>query len=75
MTFNTQVIAAEWQESSGIWKVQLQHDESGKEPTIYEDTCDVLFNGSGVITLQNVSHTSLANIISAGLKQFQKAAS
>ncbi|KAK6216043.1 hypothetical protein LQW54_003817 [Pestalotiopsis sp. IQ-011] len=49
MTFNTQVIAAEWQESSGTWKVKLQYDEPGKEPTIYEDNCDVLFNGSGVL--------------------------
>ncbi|ETS84424.1 sterigmatocystin biosynthesis monooxygenase stcW [Pestalotiopsis fici W106-1] len=49
MTFNTEVIAAEWQESSGTWKVKLQKEEPGKESSIFEDECDVLFNGSGVL--------------------------
>lgn len=74
MTFNTQVIAAEWQESSGTWKVKLQHDEPGKEATIYEDTCDVLFNGSGVNPPKIIPHTPAADINGLGPEQFQKTA-
>lgn len=42
---NTQVESATWDESAGIWKVDLKR----KDGTTFVDTCNVLVNGSGVV--------------------------
>jgi hydroxyversicolorone monooxygenase len=55
MIFNTKAVAAEWHESGGKWKVKLQNDELGQEPSIHDEECDVLFNGSGVAHPQAIS--------------------
>ncbi|EGP87984.1 uncharacterized protein MYCGRDRAFT_71174 [Zymoseptoria tritici IPO323] len=45
--FNTEVLSAEWDGVKGIWKVELKNTKDG---TIIHDTCNVLINGSGVLT-------------------------
>ncbi|KAF7531247.1 hypothetical protein G7054_g9044 [Neopestalotiopsis clavispora] len=62
MIFNTKVVAAEWQESSGKWKVKLQNDELGQEPSIHDEECDVLFNGSGVLNNYQMPHIEGLNL-------------
>jgi cation diffusion facilitator CzcD-associated flavoprotein CzcO len=44
---NTEVVSAEWIDVEGIWKVQLKNCLDG---SIFYDTCNVLHNGSGVLT-------------------------
>ncbi|KAK5116993.1 hypothetical protein LTR62_006714 [Meristemomyces frigidus] len=43
---STEVISAEWHDLEGKWHVQLRR----KDGTTFEDTCNVLINGSGVLT-------------------------
>jgi cation diffusion facilitator CzcD-associated flavoprotein CzcO len=45
MRFNTKVLEAAWNELEGKWEVTLEKD--GKT---FTDKCDVLINGSGVLT-------------------------
>lgn len=39
MTFNTEVIRAEWQDDVGKWKVTLQHKTSSGETKELEEEC------------------------------------
>ena len=45
MKLNTTVDSATWEEDAGVWRLRL-HDADGKH---FEDTCNVLVNGSGVL--------------------------
>jgi cation diffusion facilitator CzcD-associated flavoprotein CzcO len=45
MRFNTKVIEAAWNELEGKWEVTLE-----KDGETFTDKCDVLVNGSGVLT-------------------------
>ena len=45
---NTEVLHAEWREYEGLWNVTLRNTGSGKE--MWTDTCNVLINGSGVLS-------------------------
>ena len=45
MKFNTTVDSATWEEDAGVWRLRL-HDAAGNH---FEDTCNVLINGSGVL--------------------------
>lgn len=44
---STEVIGAEWDDLKGLWTVQLRNVKDG---STFEDTCNVLVNGSGVLT-------------------------
>jgi len=49
MTFNTEVVRAEWQDETGKWKVTLrQKSESGDEKTFNEE-CDLLLYATGIL--------------------------
>ena len=45
MRFNTKVVEAVWHELDGQWEVKLERDGE-----LFTDRCDVLINGSGVLT-------------------------
>lgn len=44
---NTEVVSAEWNDLQGVWKVELKNCADG---STFLDTCQVLINGSGVLT-------------------------
>ncbi|KAK5731130.1 hypothetical protein LTR15_001068 [Elasticomyces elasticus] len=46
VVLGTEVMSAEWHDLEGKWHVQLKR----KDGTTFEDTCNVLINGSGVLT-------------------------
>ncbi|KAK1088477.1 hypothetical protein LTR48_001548 [Friedmanniomyces endolithicus] len=46
VVLGTEVVAAEWHDLEGKWHVQLKR----KDGSTFEDTCNVLINGSGVLT-------------------------
>lgn len=46
VVLNTAVVGATWDQLSGKWEVELQR----KDGTTITDTCNVLINGSGVLT-------------------------
>ncbi|TKA76661.1 hypothetical protein B0A55_02597 [Friedmanniomyces simplex] len=46
VVLGTEVVAAEWHDLEGKWQIQLKR----KDGTTFEDTCNVLINGSGVLT-------------------------
>ncbi|KAK5106036.1 hypothetical protein LTS08_000152 [Lithohypha guttulata] len=46
VVLNTAVVGATWDQLSGKWEVELQR----KDGTTFTDTCNVLINGSGVLT-------------------------
>jgi cation diffusion facilitator CzcD-associated flavoprotein CzcO len=49
MTFNTEVVRAEWQEDTGKWKVTLRQKEySGEEKELVEE-CDLLLYATGIL--------------------------
>ncbi|KAH6259915.1 hypothetical protein HBI42_095670 [Parastagonospora nodorum] len=49
MTFNTEVVRAEWQEETGKWKVTLkQKSPSGEEKEFVEE-CDLLLYATGIL--------------------------
>lgn len=47
MKLSTEVISAEWDDLKGIWTVELRNTKDG---STFTDTCNVLINGSGVLT-------------------------
>ena len=49
MTFNTEVIGCYWQEETGEWKVKLRKQVPGQEPEEFEEHCNVLLYGAGVL--------------------------
>jgi cation diffusion facilitator CzcD-associated flavoprotein CzcO len=49
MTFNTEVVRAEWQEEAGKWKVTLRQETgSGGEKT-FDEECDLLLYATGIL--------------------------
>ncbi|KXS99265.1 hypothetical protein AC578_6211 [Pseudocercospora eumusae] len=44
---NTEVISAEWDDLKGIWNVELKNRKTDQT---FSDTCNILINGSGVLT-------------------------
>lgn len=49
MTFNTEVIGAYWNEEKGQWTVKLRQTQPGQEPREFEDYCDLLLHGTGIL--------------------------
>jgi cation diffusion facilitator CzcD-associated flavoprotein CzcO len=45
--FNTKVESAKWDEENGVWRLDLVKADG----THFEDTCEILVNGSGVLKL------------------------
>ena len=46
VVLSTEVVSATWDQLAGKWEVDLRR----KDGTTFTDTCDVLINGSGVLT-------------------------
>jgi hydroxyversicolorone monooxygenase len=49
MTFNTEVVGCWWDDSKGQWKVKLRKSVPGQVPTEFEDHCDLLLHGTGIL--------------------------
>ncbi|KAF2123552.1 FAD/NAD(P)-binding domain-containing protein [Dothidotthia symphoricarpi CBS 119687] len=49
MTFNTEVIRAEWQDNTGKWKVSLRQKTPSGETREFEDECDLLLYATGFL--------------------------
>lgn len=49
MTFNTEVVRAEWQEEAGRWKVTLRQQSPFGGVRDFEDECDVLMYATGIL--------------------------
>ena len=47
VVLNTEVVEAEWLDLEGLWKVTLRNRKDG---TTFADKCNVMINGSGVLT-------------------------
>ena len=46
VVLNTEIVSATWDQLSGKWEVELRR----KDGSTFTDTCNVLINGSGVLT-------------------------
>lgn len=46
VVLNTEVVGATWDQLTSQWEVELRR----KDGTTFVDTCNVLINGSGVLT-------------------------
>ena len=57
---NTKVIAAEWQEASGEWKVTVENE--GKKRV---EHCDILISGQGVLVYVHRIKISAASSVIA----------
>jgi cation diffusion facilitator CzcD-associated flavoprotein CzcO len=49
MTFNTEVIRAEWQDDVGKWKVTLRQKTASGEEREFQDECDLFLYASGIL--------------------------
>lgn len=49
MTFNTEVVRAEWQDEAGKWKVTLRQKSSSAEEKEFVEECDLLLYASGIL--------------------------
>lgn len=49
MTFNTEVIRAEWQDDVGKWKITLRQKTPTGEEREFEEECDVFLYASGLL--------------------------
>jgi len=49
MTFNTEVVRAEWQEEAGKWKVTLKQKSSSGEEREFVEECDLLLYATGIL--------------------------
>lgn len=46
------VVAAEWDDNSGKWKVQVQDEQTG---VVVNDECDILINATGILSVYRSS--------------------
>ena len=58
MTFNTAVTGCYWHEEKGQWQVKLRETKPGQEPRDFEDWCDLLLQGTGILNNFKVSNRS-----------------
>jgi cation diffusion facilitator CzcD-associated flavoprotein CzcO len=49
MHFNTEVIGCYWNEEAGKWTVKLRTTEPGGSTREFDDTCDLLLHGTGIL--------------------------
>lgn len=49
MTFHTEVIGCYWEDDKGQWRVKLRQGKPGQEPREFEEHCDLLFHGTGIL--------------------------
>ncbi|KAF2769857.1 FAD/NAD(P)-binding domain-containing protein [Teratosphaeria nubilosa] len=49
MTFHTEVIGAYWNDDKGQWRVKLRESRAGQQPREFEDYCDLLLHGTGIL--------------------------
>lgn len=49
MTFNTEVVRAEWHEDAGKWKITLRQKTPSGEEKEFEEECDLFFYATGIL--------------------------
>ena len=49
MNFHSEVIAAHWDEEKGGWTVKIRQSGPGQELREFEDHCDLLLHGTGLL--------------------------
>lgn len=49
MTFSTEVTGCFWNEEEGQWTVKLREIRPGQQPRDFEDSCDLLLHGTGIL--------------------------
>ncbi|KAL8300693.1 hypothetical protein RB597_010342 [Gaeumannomyces tritici] len=49
MTFQTTVTGCYWQQDKGQWLVKLRQAQPGREPREFEENCNLLLHGTGVL--------------------------
>lgn len=49
MTFNSEVVGCYWEQDKGQWRVKIKESADGMETRLYEETCDLLLEASGVL--------------------------
>jgi cation diffusion facilitator CzcD-associated flavoprotein CzcO len=49
MNFHTKVTGCYWQEEKGQWLVKIREEKPGQEPREFEDYCDLLLHGTGLL--------------------------
>jgi cation diffusion facilitator CzcD-associated flavoprotein CzcO len=49
MTFNTEVVRAEWQDNAGKWKVTLRQKAPSGEEKEFVEECDLLLYATGIL--------------------------
>ena len=55
MKFHTKVIGCYWQEDEGYWLVKLKQEKPGEASVEFEDRCDLLLHGGGILNSWKVS--------------------
>ncbi|KAF2713802.1 FAD/NAD(P)-binding domain-containing protein [Pleomassaria siparia CBS 279.74] len=49
MTFNTEVVKAEWQDETGKWRVTIRQTNAGGDMKEFEEECDLLLYATGLL--------------------------
>jgi cation diffusion facilitator CzcD-associated flavoprotein CzcO len=49
MTFDTEVIRAEWKDDAGKWRVTLRQTTASGEEREFEEDCDFLLYATGIL--------------------------
>lgn len=49
MTFKTEVIGCFWNQDKGEWLVKLKQTRADGSTRLFEDTCNVLLHGTGIL--------------------------
>lgn len=57
MQFNSEVVGCYWVEEKGQWKVKIRQTVPGQEPREFDDYCDLLLHGTGILNNFKVDYT------------------
>ncbi len=49
MHFESEVTAAQWDEQTGKWTVQIRQKQADGSTKVFEDTCDLLLQCTGLL--------------------------
>lgn len=49
MTFRTEVVGCFWNQDKGEWLVKLKETEADGSTRLFEDTCNLLLHGTGIL--------------------------
>nr|POE51571.1 putative sterigmatocystin biosynthesis monooxygenase stcw [Quercus suber] len=59
MHFRSEVVGCYWNEEKGQWRVKIRETQPGTEPREFEDHCDLLLHGTGILNNFKVENSSL----------------